>query len=290
MAPQDLELTGRLSLDEGAVAPAILQAFSRVVAYARSRASAPNVAPPVLAHEYRKSFRRARSLLRMLEPSIPRKAYRSISLALREAHRHYAGRRDGDAAREAWRVFSASYHFRIPEADAFFSRTVEVGGREAPSRREVDEALELLAAKLPGEINSDDLRRGLEKTYRSARDALRKTRHVADPAHVHRLRRRCKDLHNQLELLESIGGAPARKWRKRFSRIAKQLGEITDLYLVRDGLDALWLETPGLDPVLKRNLDRALDSEIAGRVAAACKRADKSLGQKAKKFSARFDL
>ena len=209
-------LDGKLRLAEGNIAPALIDALSQVIAYARSRILAPNADAKVAVHEHRKSLRRARSLVRMLRPSLSKTASRKIEAAMRDAHKQYAAHRDADARYQSWSALSDRHSFSVPEADVAFAKAGSLLlNKPSPIlRKPVDESIALLAARLDPEITSDALRRGLRATFKSSQRALQRIRNVADPTHVHALRRRAKDLQNQLELIESLSPKRAAKWRK----------------------------------------------------------------------------
>jgi CHAD domain-containing protein len=277
----------KLRLPAGDPAPAAIEALERILAYATRCLADLGRDPETAVHEYRKSVRRARSLMRLLRPSLSRRTRRRLEVPLREAHRNLGGTRDAVILAEIWARLAQITGLEIPAVDATLAarrRPVENRG----ARRDFSEVIELLRDRLDPDLGISELAAGVAATYRAARRELKRARTVADPAHIHALRRRCKDLNYQLELLRSRGGPGLREARRELRDLARQLGLVTDLYQLRAVLDDI---DPGTIAARDRRvLDATIAEAIAVRLEDVLPRADEILGRKPKKLLGRLGL
>jgi CHAD domain-containing protein len=236
----------RLTLPTEGLKDACVAGFEAVLRYAAESLSRAHEDPVTAVHEYRKSLRRARSLLRMLRPSMSRRARRQIDVPLKEAHRSMSNSRDLAVIHDTFRELAESTGLEAPAISAALDdkRPAKIGLGAKPLR-DPDDLVDLLAARLDPDLSIEDLGRGLASTYRRARRELARTLTVSDPAHVHALRRRCKDLNYQLEALVSRDNRKRlTETRKRLSRLASELGVITDLYQLQSSIAALPVGVP----------------------------------------------
>ena len=236
--PGKLTLSGDLPLN-GAVA----RSLSSVVEHAASMAGVARRQPTRAVHEWRKSLRRARSLLRMARPALDDRNYRSLNTSLRNAQRAASSLRDAEALLLALRsvreepgqtaaerrditAFSRNLRGSVPSA-ATAARTLAV---HTPR---IQAAAERFERSLPPELDWPQLQEGLRDSYDRARKALRRLRRTEDDEHFHDLRKAIKTLHYQAELLASTDHRPAIKLRKRLDELAEAQGQVTDLLLLR---------------------------------------------------------
>lgn len=280
----------KLRLPPGDLALACVEAFDNILRYADRVWGAARTDPVRAVHEYRKSLRRARSLLRALRPILSNRATRQLDTPIKAAHRKLSPARDQMVMRDAWNQFAAA-------ADIGSAATPPALAAPAPRamslpdnvRRDFGDLVELLEARLPDVVGPEDLAAGLARTYRSARRALERADAVADPIHVHALRRRIKDLNYQLELVAPLSPKRSAKWGKRFSKLAEKLGEVTDLYQLRTLLAGLGNGEAGDDPV-DQHLRTILDERIDALVDRVLARARKRLRRKPGDFAAALRL
>ena len=277
----------KLRLPPGDPAPAAIEALEAILAYASRCLIDLGRDPETAVHEYRKSLRRARSLVRLLRPSLSRRTRRRLEVPLREAHRNLGSARDAVILAETWARLARITGLEIPAVDATLAaRRRPVGNRGA--RRDFSEVIELLRGRLDPDLGISDLAAGVAATYRAARRELERARTVADPVHVHALRRRCKDLGYQLELLRSRGGRGLLEARRELRDLARQLGLVTDLYQLRAALADI---EPGTIAARdRRALDATIAEAIVLRLDEVLPRAAEILGPKPKKLLRRLDL
>ena len=248
-----------------------MAAFAAVLAHASESLAGARADPVKAVHDYRKSLRRARSLLRMLRPQLSKRARRRIDVPLKEAHRSLSRDRDRSVLRDTWTDLSKATGLEI----AGLAQTLEsppatlvLGTR---TRRQFDDLVELLAERIEPDLSMRKLARGLTLTYRSARRELRRALTVPDPAHVHALRRRCKDLNYQLEALGSrVSKRRISRAREQLSVLAKSLGRVTDLYQLRAATGPMSgpIEVESLGHA-RAAINEAIELELADILAAA---------------------
>ena len=80
------------------------------------------------------------------------------------------------------------------------------------------------------------LRRGLEAALARARRAFRRARAKPTAARLHRWRKRVKDLLYQCQLLRTLGGTVPKRCERAGAMLARCLGAVNDLGLLRDDL------------------------------------------------------
>ena len=224
---------------------AALSAFKSVVSNARRIAAAAAQNPEEAVHEYRKSVRRARAIVALLRPTLGRSAARGIAERLRGAFRETSVLRDND-------VLFATMNGLAGEDPALLAEAAELAARigdekDAPASVEVlrRSALHLAALPaaldvlLPPDFSTSDLEAGLARSYRRTRQALERAVETRDDADFHAWRKREKELRYQVELLASGGSNPLKRREKALGELARELGEVTDLMVLRRKLEAL---------------------------------------------------
>lgn len=270
----------KLELPEGPLDQSCVAALSAIFTYASESVARAHEDPVTAVHEYRKSLRRARSLLRMLRPLMSGRVRRRIDVPLKESHRSLSSARDQAVLRDTWEQLSGATGIEIPEIGRGLASEPATFSLGARTRRSFDDLVALLAERLQPDLTMADLGRGLRRTYRAARQELRRAQSVADPAHVHALRRRCKDLNYQLEALGSrVSKKRIQGVRKQFARLASDLGEITDLYQLRSAVASLSTPVDAGDLGLA---GAAVNEAIELRLANALADADEALAEKPK--------
>ena len=229
---------------------AILSAFSGVIRSARSLAAAAAQDPEKAVHEYRKSIRRARSLLALLRPSLGGTATRGITEELKRAFHDTGLLRDRDVL-VATLSGLADDPVLFVEAAEFAARLSE-GPDRPPSAQTLQGAAPILKplpaaleVTLPRDYSTPDLERGLTRTYRRTRQALERAVETKTDADFHEWRKRLKDLRYQIELLASSGSRVLKSREKALGELARDLGAVTDLSVLCREIETL--SPPPLD-------------------------------------------
>jgi CHAD domain-containing protein len=221
----------------------MLAAFRRIIATSRRIANAAAQNPEEAVHEYRKSVRRARAIVALLRPALGRAAARGMVEHLRSAFRETSVLRDNDVLFSTMNGLAGDDPVLFVEAAEFAARLGE--GKEKPNPAKVlrRAALHLkplpaaLEVTLPPEYSTPDLEEGLARSYRRTREALDRAIQTREDADFHDWRKREKELRYQLELL-TFGGSRALKRREKvLGELARELGEVTDLAVLRRELE-----------------------------------------------------
>jgi CHAD domain-containing protein len=236
----------KLSLRRGRpLRDAMLTAFKGIVLAARRIAAAAEENPEEAVHEYRKSIRRARSLLALLRPSLGRTATRGLAEELKAAFRETSLLRDGDVLFATMNGLAGDDPVLFVEAAEFAARAgsgpkkanpVKVLRRAAPLLKPLPAALQVT---LPRDFSIPDLELGLLRSYRRSRQALDKALETRADADFHDWRKRVKELRYQIELLASSGSRELKRREKSLGELARELGSVTDLMVLGRELEAL---------------------------------------------------
>jgi len=251
---------GRLALRRGLpLREGLLRAFKSILSVTRRAAAAAVEHPVESVHEYRKSIRRARSLVELLRPAFGKTAADGLILRLKEAFAKTGSLRDSD-------ILLATLESLGGEPDGAteaFQRMLEAESAERPGPAETAEllksgALDLRALPkvfdvvLPAGDSIWELQQGLERSQRRTRQALSQTLDSYSEENFHRWRRRLKELRYQIELLSSGGGRPLRAREKALARLAQDVGKVTDLFVLRRRIESRAAEVPGAAELSER--------------------------------------
>lgn len=284
---------GKLGLaDVDSLHRALSTAFADIVAYAGSMVALVDEDPARAVHEYRKSLRRARALVRMLAGALGDETAAELTDALRRAQRATSDLRDGSVLRTQLGALSDSKGWRkvvpelvqgieAPEHGPAYTRSVLEMGASL-----IDGLPARFEQALPPDVGWDAVGAGLKASYQRARNKLQRARKSSEVAALHDFRKRTKELTYQAELLSAGQGGTVRKQHKRLARLSGRLGGITDLLLLR-----AHLVPPGADDSgdrRRRKLARRLDRTIDRRTARALKRGRTLLERKPGRFAARL--
>lgn len=223
-------------------------AFAAILRYALDQTAEPDATRAV--HEYRKSVRRARALLRAVRPSLDKQTWRELDTILRDQVRRTSALRDADVLSDTLNKLPKA----LQEAHAEAFITAQERLTAAPVAAGADDAHALLAStqpalllsvsllgvELPRGFDVEALDQGLREAYRAAAKALDQARDSRRIDDVHTLRKRVKELRYQLEAVS----AQHEDWtaeveRARFASLAEALGQITDLHVLEAAIAAL---------------------------------------------------
>ncbi len=255
-----LDHPGRLqALDpQRSAAEGVVEALDAVLLHAARQVwEVPRTSPKVALHEYRKSIRRARSVLKLVEEHLDEACYAEISGRMRRAVRETSALRDVDVLANEAACLPAEQGqgtlLNLLRTEQDPRRTVDTLQAEL---RWLGPVRELFAEHLI-DLSWSDLEAALEASVLKARRARRRVRKKGNAASVHAWRKRVKELRYQLELF----GAETRRYRK-LSKLAEELGTITDLVALKAQVRRHHKRLPSRGKKFARNLDRRVDERV----------------------------
>ena len=235
-----LRLRRHVSLREG-----LLSAFSGILLVARRHAAAASLDPTRAVHDFRKSIRRARSVIALLRPALGRTAARGLAEELQRAFRDTGDLRDGDVLTATLAAVSGDDPELFVEAAEVAARLGanpksadpgKVVRKALPILRRLPAALEVI---LPREYSTPDLERGLTRSYRRSQRAWTQAEQSRTDSDFHEWRKRVKELRYQVELLASTGSPSLKAREKALGVLARELGEVTDMSMLCRQIEAL---------------------------------------------------
>jgi CHAD domain-containing protein len=202
------------------------EALARELAHALALLARPKLDDEV-AHEFRRSMKRARSVLGLMREVVGDAAYRRENRALRDAARALAPMRDAKVLREA--LARLGTRSRVPRAkpaatDGLVQILAETRARTA--------SWPMPRAGWPA------LAAAIERLYRHGRRALRAAQERPTDRKLHESRKKVKRLGAVLEFLAPTGATGLKKAAKHAGAVAHDLGDDHDLALVARRLPA----------------------------------------------------
>ena len=250
-----LRLRRHVPLREG-----LLSAFSGILLVARRHATAASVDPKRAVHDFRKSIRRARSVVALLRPALGRTAADGLAEELRQAFRDTGDLRDSDVLTATLAAVSGDDPELFVEAAEVAARlganpksadSGKIVRKALPILRRLPAALEVI---LPREYSTPDLEGGLTRSYRRSHRAWIQARDSRTDADFHEWRKRAKELRYQVELLASTGSPSLKAREKALGALARELGEVTDMSMLCRQIETLAAE--GGSGIASRLLER----------------------------------
>jgi CHAD domain-containing protein len=232
-----------LLLTDGAEREALIGALSGVLDYARWRAAGVDADPETTVHVFRKSVRRARSLVRFSEPLMSRKKARKLHRPLKAAFEPTSALRDGDVLGPVLKEFLGSRPDLAEAGQAVLDR---IDG-ERSERRSASTAAEVLAASveeldgvearfakaLGSEVGPADLRHALAVRYGAVQRRRADAASSDDLELVHEWRKRTKELRYSLELLSARLDSNGLAAHAATADLAGALGKLADRLALR---------------------------------------------------------
>lgn len=208
-------------------------------------AGATGASDPV--HEVRKSCKKIRGLLRLVRPSFP--SYADENTAFRDIARAISALRDATVLTGSYDAIMAMHGDRVDRRALGVIRrrltllrkaqdTEHDATLLAQCRHQLAQAGERVRAWRLEADGFTAIGGGLEKTYRRARKALRRTRKRPTPEHFHDWRKRCKYHGYHARLLQPIWPGPMKAHIACARELGDVLGEHHDLMLFLDALAA----------------------------------------------------
>ena len=212
----------------------LLAELRTAIAGARSAAGSVDRDANAAVHEFRKSLRRARAVIALLDDALPRDERRSVHRALREARRALGPARDHAVLPEtvarlgleppARTAAEALVVAAIAPEHAHIAQALAEGATRAAAQVEIVEGV------LPETIEWPTVVDGVRKIYRSARRALRDAKRSKRAFHA--WRRRTKELTYQLELIARLV-PPVGELARSVEAVADTQGPVVDLIMMR---------------------------------------------------------
>lgn len=253
----------------------LVDAFHGAVQGAREAAASADQGATTAVHDMRKALRRARAVLSLVAPALPKSERRAVRQALQAARRSLSAARDHAVAPETLAELS------LPDEDRPTARRVLDNAAQAlPAAGEIKQLLgeaaaraaaqaEALEAALPPELDVAVLGEGVATIYAEARKARRGSKRST--AQFHSWRRRAKELTYQLDLIAAHAGARASAIHEEIDGVTDLLSPAVDLIMLRAFVETYAQGIPAEDlerlyGVIDRQLDDLMkDARKAGR-------------------------
>lgn len=199
-------------------------------------------------HEARKSIKRARAVLKLLQPALNEDLFESGKTALREAGQALASARDAKVMADRFAEMLERVGidaFPVSTIAGFPSATGDIAtprsrSNPAAARRSLEAARARLADAPLSATDWTPLGDGIRAIYRSGRRAMPETgARAASSESLHEWRKRVKNYLHALEVIVASGRpSPVRRTITTARRLADALGEEHDLALLADALRA----------------------------------------------------
>jgi CHAD domain-containing protein len=188
-------------------------------------------------HSARKDLKKTRSLLRLAQPGMPGKAYRSENGRLRDIAQSISGARDADvmlatfAERSVGRVPEqaiAALHAQLAEAAA---RAPSGGGSSVPDDvvPALEVAIEGVATWPLDGCDRATLIAGAARAYRRGKRGLKVAAHDPSVENMHEWRKRAKDLWHAAQILRLADPKRLKAVGRDAHRLSDLLGDDHDL-------------------------------------------------------------
>ena len=202
--------------------------------------------PAGAVHEARKSLKKARAVLRLVQCDIPKRSYRRENVALRDAGRAISGVRDADVMVETVDGLKERFAGQVP-AKTFTALRRRLS-TQARAARDVDEgAIAQLVEDLRGaatrvedwpldEIGWATVTRGAVRSYRRARKAGTVAAERPTAENLHEWRKRVKDHWYHQRLLEGAWPAVLAAHAEQAHVLSDTLGDDHDLAVLAQQL------------------------------------------------------
>jgi len=204
--------------------------------------------PAKAVHEARKDLKKARSLLRLARPGLPRAVYRRENGVLRDTGRSLSGARDADVLVETVAGLGERYTGQLPEAQ-FEALHAGLAAAAAEAREhEGDAAAEDAVATLDAvavrigdwpldRCDHDTLVHGATRGYKRGRAALAAAENTPSVERLHDLRKRVKDLWYHGRLLEEAWPRVVKAQSRAAHDLADLLGDDHDLAVLAERVE-----------------------------------------------------
>jgi CHAD domain-containing protein len=192
---------------------------------------------PTRVHEARKRLKEVRAILRLARPALGEE-FAVQNARFRDAGQQLAAAREAEALIERVLALRKSAHDPVERRALSRALRLLTADRDAAVEDlgarlgEVDRQLSAARERLPEWEGVDGdrlLRRGLRRTYRDGRRALRVAQVTRAAADIHRWRKRVKDLWYHAQLMEAAWPAVMKCHSAVLHDLSRLLGEHHDL-------------------------------------------------------------
>ncbi len=265
----------------------------QTLAKARTAVSERNGPSARAVHEFRKSMKRWRALLRLLEPLIGAEA-KQLRIEARDAARSLAHARDGQACLDALDDLAKAGSDLPRMAEQAIRRQIqsmrrkaEAGIADKPARTRLVATVDKAAAAIERWTHEafafDDVAEQLVESYYRARKARPGDWEKAEPESLHELRRRVVVHRYQMEVIQPLCPKFGKNWIARAQNLRQRLGKCQDLEVLLKHTAPGASLSPWSD-VLKAPIEQRLRKHrlAAGRLS------DRLLSDKRKAFRRRL--
>lgn len=273
----------------------LIREFNESVTRAREAAGSVEQSATTAVHDVRKALRRARAVLAMITPALPKNEARAVRRALRDARRSLSTARDHAVAPETFASLTLSDEDRatgrrvLDNAAAALPPVAELKQLLSDSAARAAAQVDALEAALPQEIAWSDVVKGVRDTYDEGRDAH--SRSKKSKQWFHTWRRRSKELVYQLDTLADHAGQRVSAIRDEISAVVDWQSPAVDLVMLREFVSAYDQGIPNnAIGHLKETIDNQLEdlmkqARVAGMEAfdAKARRFGKRLAKAAKR-------
>ncbi len=267
----------------------LVREFNAGVNKAKEAASSVDQSATIAVHEARKALRRARAVLSMVAPALPKGERRAVRTALQEARRSLSTARDHAVAPETLGSIALSDDDR-----ATAKRVLDNAAEALPPTQELKQLLaeaatravaqaEALEAALPRELPWSVVVDGVKEVYAQARKARRRGK--TSKAWFHTWRRRSKELVYQLELLAEHAGQRMGAIHDELQGISNTQSPAVDLIMLREFVNTY---AHGIPPEAVEHLRDSLESSLDDLIATARGAGRDLYSQRPKKFAKRL--
>jgi CHAD domain-containing protein len=208
--------------------------------------------PVEAVHGARKDLKKARALLRLARPGMPREVYRRENRSLRDIGRAMSGGRDADVMVQTADALAERFAGSHPKRQfAALHRRLAAYARGRQDEADVSRlvgSLEEAAARAANwpleDCDLATLRAGEERAYRDGRRAFAAARQDPSAERLHEWRKRVKDLWYHHRLLANAWRGPMKAHAGECDTLGSLLGDDHDLATLTatltgdDGVDA----------------------------------------------------
>jgi CHAD domain-containing protein len=226
-----------------AIGPTLRAIAALIIAKARSAITNPELSGADAVHEFRRTMKRWRALMRLLEPFVPDALF--MRQRARDHARSLTKARDGQSALNAFDDLVKSGIMLLSERTIGTIRSrieaTRSGEEDAvltPELRDaiiawLDSVTDAIALWPLDPFEFSKIAARLTVGYRNARRAIPDDWSQASPEELHVLRQRVVEHRYQIELIEPLWPRHSRMWTEEAERLRDRLGRCQDLEILR---------------------------------------------------------
>jgi CHAD domain-containing protein len=277
-------------LDDGsALRAALIREFQDAVQVARASVAAVDQGPATAVHSARKALRRARAVLSMMAPALPKSERKEVRRGLQDARRALSAVRDHAVAPDTLTALTlpddarATAKRALANAASALPAMTEIRQLLAESAARAAAQAEAIEAALPQTVAWKTVAEGIQTIYGEARRARRASKRSKQSFHT--WRRRTKELEYQLEFVARHAGPRVAAIHGEFETIAAALSPAVDLIMVREFVAT---HSQGIPAAEIDALIDAIDVQLADQMKAARRAGKDVFQQKPRRFEKRL--